>query len=102
MSGLRRYVCPPDSATKTPSVLTVVRPWSEELEKRCLRENRGGQVFFVHNRINDIHERTVMLKRLFPKLNIAVAHSRTPKPSLKNNDEVLSWRNRYTYMHYHC
>ncbi|HAJ93355.1 MAG TPA: transcription-repair coupling factor, partial [Synergistaceae bacterium] len=85
MSGLRDM-----SVLRTPPqrrlpVLTVVRPWSEELLKSAvLREkNRGGQVFFVHNRINDIHERTVMLKRLFPKLNIAVAHSRTPEAQLE-------------------
>jgi transcription-repair coupling factor (superfamily II helicase) len=66
-------------------VLTAVRPWSEDLVKSAvLREkNRGGQVFFVHNRIQDIHERTVLLKRLFPKLNIAVAHSRTPEAQLE-------------------
>lgn len=85
MSGLRDM-----SVLRTPPqrrlpVLTVVRPWSEELLKNAvLREkNRGGQVFFVHNRIKDIHERSTMLHRLFPMLNIAVAHSRTPEAALE-------------------
>ena len=66
-------------------VITVVRPWSEELLKNAvLREkNRGGQIFFVHNRIGDIQERATMLKRLFPKLKVAVAHSRTPEGALE-------------------
>jgi len=66
-------------------VITVVRPWSEELlQNAVLREkNRGGQIFFVHNRISDIQERATMLKRLFPKLNIAVAHSKTPEAILE-------------------
>ena len=85
MSGLRDMSVLQTPPQRRLPVLTVVRPWSEELLKNAvLREkNRGGQVFFVHNRINDIHERTVMLKRLFPKLNIAVAHSRTPEAQLE-------------------
>jgi transcription-repair coupling factor (superfamily II helicase) len=85
MSGLRDMSVLHTPPQRRLPVLTVVRPWSEELLKSAvLREkNRGGQVFFVHNRINDIHERTVMLKRLFPKLNIAVAHSRTPEAQLE-------------------
>lgn len=86
MSGLRDMSVLQTPPQRRLPVLTVVRPWSEELLKSAvLREkNRGGQVFFVHNRINDIHERTVMLKRLFPKLVIAVAHSRTPEAQLEN------------------
>ena len=85
MSGLRDMSVLQTPPQRRLPVLTVVRPWSEELLKNAvLREkNRGGQVFFVHNRINNIHERTVMLKRLFPKLNIAVAHSRTPEAQLE-------------------
>ena len=85
MSGLRDMSVLQTPPQRRLPVLTVVRPWSEELLKNAvLREkNRGGQIFFVHNRINDIHERTVMLKRLFPKLNIAVAHSRTPEALLE-------------------
>lgn len=85
MSGLRDMSVLQTPPQRRLPVLTVVRPWSEELLKSAvLREkNRGGQVFFVHNRINDIHERTVMLKRLFPKFNIAVAHSKTPETQLE-------------------
>lgn len=85
ISGLRDMSVLQTPPQRRLPVLTVVRPWSEELLKSAvLREkNRGGQVFFVHNRINDIHERTVMLKRLFPKLNIAVAHSKTPEAQLE-------------------
>lgn len=66
-------------------VITVVRPWSEKLlVSAVLREkNRGGQVFFVHNRIKNIQERTQMLKRLFPKLSVATAHSKTPEHELE-------------------
>ena len=35
---------------------------------------RGGQVFFVHNRVRDIQEVAAMLRNLCPGIDIAVAH----------------------------
>lgn len=85
LSGLRDMSVLQTPPQRRLPVITVVRPFSEELLKSAvLREkNRGGQIFFVHNRINDIQERAVMLKRLFPKLNIAVAHSKTTEAALE-------------------
>jgi transcription-repair coupling factor (superfamily II helicase) len=36
--------------------------------------SRGGQVFFVHNRVQNIHEISAMIKKLCPDVNIAVGH----------------------------
>ena len=85
MSGLRDLSVLETPPQRRLPVITVVRPWSEYLLKSAvLREkNRGGQVFFVHNRISDILERATMLRRLFPRLSIAVAHSRTPEGELE-------------------
>ena len=85
ISGLRDMSILQTPPQRRLPVITVVRPFSEELLKNAvLREkNRGGQIFFVHNRINDLQERAVMLKRLFPKLNIAVAHSKTSESALE-------------------
>ncbi|MCI5865938.1 MAG: transcription-repair coupling factor [Cloacibacillus porcorum] len=85
ISGLRDMSILQTPPQRRLPVITVVRPFSEELLKSAvLREkNRGGQIFFVHNRINDLQERAVMLKRLFPKLNIAVAHSKTTESALE-------------------
>lgn len=85
LSGLRELSVldtPPQSRLP---IITVVRPWSEELVKSAVyrEKNRGGRVFFVHNRINDIRERATMLKRLFPKLSIGVAHSRMSEAALE-------------------
>jgi transcription-repair coupling factor (superfamily II helicase) len=35
---------------------------------------RGGQVFFIHNRVSDIHEMAAMIKKLCPHVRIAVGH----------------------------
>lgn len=85
ISGLRDMSILQTPPQRRLPVITVVRPFSEELLKSAvLREkNRGGQIFFVHNRVNDLQERAVMLKRLFPKLNIAVAHSKTSESALE-------------------
>ncbi|MGB3076378.1 MAG: transcription-repair coupling factor [Chitinophagales bacterium] len=36
--------------------------------------SRGGQVFFIHNRVKDIGEVSAMLKKICPETDIAVAH----------------------------
>ncbi len=36
--------------------------------------NRGGQVFFVHNRVQNIHEVAGMIQRLCPGIRVAVGH----------------------------
>jgi transcription-repair coupling factor (superfamily II helicase) len=50
-----------------------------------LREvNRGGQVFFVHNRIKDIYGLQEMLERELPDVRIAVAHGQMDGNELEN------------------
>ena len=85
LSGLRDISILETPPQRRLPVITVVRPFSEDLLKNAvLREkNRGGQIFYVHNRINDLQDRVVMLKRLFPKLSIAAAHSRTTEAALE-------------------
>ena len=61
------------------SVKTFVCEFDKELIKQAiLREiKRGGQVFFVHNRIKDIYEIKRMLKALLPdEVKVEVAHGK--------------------------
>ncbi len=44
---------------------------------------RGGQVFFVHNRVEDIQEVAGYLTRLLPKVKIAVAHGQMAEHQLE-------------------
>jgi len=66
-------------------VVTVVSPWREDLVIRgILREKtRGGQTFFVHNRVADIEARAGSLRLLFPSLKIEVAHGQMPEALLE-------------------
>ncbi len=91
MSGLRDMSVLQTPPQRRLPVVTVVRPFSEELLKNAvLREkNRGGQIFFVHNRIGDIQERAVMLQRLFPKLKVAGLEQTTSELAAGQTDILV-------------
>jgi len=44
---------------------------------------RGGQVFFVHHRIEDIHRWSAKLRELLPELRVAVGHGQMPGEELE-------------------
>nr|WP_038028800.1 transcription-repair coupling factor [Thermonema rossianum] len=57
-------------------VLTEVHTFSEEFIRDAIRFEleRGGQVFFVHNRVNDIESVGDMILRLVPDAKLGIAH----------------------------
>ncbi len=56
--------------------MTFVEPWDDGLlEEVMARElDRGGQVYFVHNRIETIDTVVERIRRLAPRAAVAVAH----------------------------
>ncbi len=77
-------------------IITYVGPYSPKLVRQAiLREfERGGQVFFVHNRVQTIGAMCNHLKQLVPEVRIAIAHGQMPEHELSermrqfNNGEV--------------
>ena len=67
------------------AVETRVCRFEDELVRHAvLRElGRGGQIFFVHNRIEDIAEVARRLGRIVPEASLAVAHGRMPEHELE-------------------
>ncbi len=57
-------------------VNTEVRSFSEELIRDAIRYevSRRGQVFFVHNRVQNIEEVAALIKRFVPDVKVAIAH----------------------------
>src|SRR3954452_6824613 len=47
------------------------RPVAEAIRRELLRE---GQVFFVHNRVQDIEDTARIIRDLVPEARVAVAH----------------------------
>lgn len=45
--------------------------------------NRGGQVFFIHNRVQSINEISFMLRMLVPDIRIQTAHGQMKGPDLE-------------------
>jgi len=57
-------------------IQTEVRPFGEEIIREAIlyEVSRGGQVFFVHNRVLNIHDVERMLKTFLPNITVGVAH----------------------------
>ena len=65
-------------------IITHVLPWVDEVIEDALRRelDRGGQVFFVHNRVQSLGIIAEQLKRLVPDATIAIAHGQMPPAEL--------------------
>ncbi|MFK8052696.1 MAG: transcription-repair coupling factor [Woeseiaceae bacterium] len=67
------------------SVKTFVSRWNDGLiREACLREiKRGGQVYFVHNRVEDIERIAAELGKLVPEATIGVGHGQMTERELE-------------------
>ena len=67
------------------AVKTFVTEWNDVLVREaCLREiKRGGQVFFIHNRVEDISRIGEALAKLVPEARIRVGHGQMPERELE-------------------
>jgi transcription-repair coupling factor (superfamily II helicase) len=91
LSGLRDI-----SVIETPPegrrpIRTFVGEYDDELVKQALeREHaRGGQSFFLHNRVETIEERAAQLAQLLPQLRVLVAHGQMGERELE--DKMISF-----------
>jgi transcription-repair coupling factor (superfamily II helicase) len=56
----------------------------ELISDAILREvDRGGQVFYVHNRVETIHNTALMLQQLVPQVKVAVGHGQMHEHELE-------------------
>src|SRR5213076_74898 len=58
------------------AIQTVVASWDDKLIQSAIEQEleRGGQVYFVHNRVESIWEIAAKLQELVPKARITVGH----------------------------
>ncbi len=73
-------------------IITHVGPYSPWLVRQAiLRElERGGQVFFVHNRVQTIGAMRVHLEKLIPEARVVVAHGQMQEDQLSQRMEQFS------------
>ncbi|MGN6431791.1 MAG: transcription-repair coupling factor [Gaiellaceae bacterium] len=91
LSGLRDI-----SVIETPPqgrrpIRTFVGEYDEELVQTALRreQERGGQSFYLHNRVETIDEAAERLRQLCPELRFIVAHGQMREKELE--DHMLSF-----------
>jgi transcription-repair coupling factor (superfamily II helicase) len=67
------------------AIRTLVARYSDALIVEGVRRElaRGGQVFFVHNRVDDIGEWADKLRALLPDVRILVGHGQMPSAELE-------------------
>ncbi|MDB4916246.1 MAG: transcription-repair coupling factor, partial [Gemmatimonadetes bacterium] len=86
LAGLRDMTLMQTPPRDRSPVLTFVEPTDDGLiDEGISRElDRGGQVFFVHNRIETIVAHADMIRRIVPRARVAVAHGQMKDHELEN------------------
>lgn len=66
-------------------VYTEIHSFDSELIRDAILQetSRGGQVFFIHNRIGNIEEITGMIRELVPDIRVRYAHGQMPASRLE-------------------
>ncbi|QSR87782.1 transcription-repair coupling factor [Candidatus Methylacidiphilum infernorum] len=64
---------------------TIVGPYDERVIRQAIERelNRGGQVYFLHNRIRTIEKVASRLKSLLPSIKIGIGHGKMKKHELE-------------------
>ena len=69
---------------RLPVETRIVR-WDDQLLRHAIHRemNRGGQVYFVHNRVHDIHDVAARVQMLVPEARIVVGHGQMNEHELE-------------------
>jgi len=67
-------------------IITELHTFNEDLIKEAIdyEVSRGGQVFFIHNRVENIGEMGALINRISPSVRTAVAHGQLVGNTLEN------------------
>jgi transcription-repair coupling factor (superfamily II helicase) len=67
------------------AIQTIVGNWDEKLIQSAIEQEleRGGQVYFVHNRVESIWEIAAKLQAMVPKARVAVGHGQMSEGELE-------------------
>lgn len=85
LEGIRDFSVIATAPQKRLAIKTFVRREDgSTIREALLRElKRGGQVYFLHNEVETIHNRRARLEELVPEARIAVAHGQMPERELE-------------------
>jgi transcription-repair coupling factor (superfamily II helicase) len=85
LSGIRDVSLLQTAPSERLPVITHVGAYDQQLVRQAiLRElDRGGQVYFVHNRVATIHTVAEQLQRLVPEARLAIGHGQLHEEALE-------------------
>ena len=85
LSGLRDLAVIRTPPRDRQPIITHVVTWDDATIDDAVRleVDRGGQVFFVHNRVETIAEVAAKVRRLLPDLRVDIAHGQMPERRLE-------------------
>jgi transcription-repair coupling factor (superfamily II helicase) len=85
LSGLRDLAVIRTPPRNRRPIITHMITWDDQTIEDAIRleVDRGGQVFFVHNRVESIDEVAARVRRLLPELRVEVAHGQMSERKLE-------------------
>ncbi|MCB0326335.1 MAG: transcription-repair coupling factor [Bdellovibrionales bacterium] len=85
LTGIRDLSVISTPPTERKAVETIVCAAEDELLQNAIRKElaRGGQVFFLHNRVSSIEAYRIYLQKLVPEASIKVGHGQMDKKQLE-------------------
>ena len=86
LSGLRDLSSMTSAPEERLPVKTFVSEYSEDVVKEAiLREmERGGQVFYLHNRVRSIHQAAEDIRKLVPQARVTIGHGQMAESDLED------------------
>jgi transcription-repair coupling factor (superfamily II helicase) len=68
------------------AIQTVVASFQEDLVRRAIENElaRGGQVYFIHNRVESIYSLATLVQKLVPKARVVVGHGQMGEKELES------------------
>jgi transcription-repair coupling factor (superfamily II helicase) len=94
LSSIKQY----SQLLTPPSEREDIRTFVKEFEEKLLKEivlretRRGGQIFYVHNRIASIEQKKKELQEILPSAKILVLHSKVS--AAQTEKEIMAFENR--------
>ena len=85
MSGLREISIIATPPADRLAIRTFLCSWDPLLLGEAIRKElaRGGQIFFVHNRVQDLPEWSAKIRQLAPEAKVAMAHGQMGEGELE-------------------
>ena len=86
LSGIRDMSLLREAPQDRLPIQTFVMEYSEEMVREALSREiaRGGQVYYVHNRVNDIADIAAKVRSLMPDASVAFAHGQMNERQLED------------------